>query len=129
MNNSSPDHSHLKVIELRTWVHILKKKCKKMNKCFWQDIFVNYKPATFNYCVYNPVKKKFKLFTQSMWMKTIYLIALRLTSRSLLMRNGKNEMIMNLKIHSQISITPCLIKWKKILSVSLAQLWVYQHLH
>ena len=67
-------------------------------------------------------KIKFKLFTQSMWMKTIYLITHKLASRSLLMKNGKSGMIMNLEMHSQISMTPCLIRWKKILLVSLTQL-------
>ena len=35
VNNSLSDFSHLKVVELRTWVYISKKKCKKMNEHFW----------------------------------------------------------------------------------------------
>ena len=62
-------------------------------------------------------------------MKTTYLITHRLASKSLLMKNSKSGTIMNLEMHFQISTIPCLIRWKKILSVSLTQLWVYQHLH
>ena len=29
-----------------------------MNEHFWQGIFIDYKPATFNYHIYNPVKEK-----------------------------------------------------------------------
>ena len=58
INSSLSDFSHLKIVELRTWVHILKEKCKKMNEHFWQSIFIDYKPATFNYCIYNSVKEK-----------------------------------------------------------------------
>ena len=32
-----------------------------MNEHFWQNIFVNYDSATFNYCIYNPVKKKIQV--------------------------------------------------------------------
>ena len=58
INSSSSDLSHLKIVELRTWVYILKEKCKKMNEHFWQGIFVNYESATSNYHIYNPVKSK-----------------------------------------------------------------------
>jgi hypothetical protein len=37
-----PDLSHLKIIEFRAWVQILKKKRKKLNDRFWQSIFIDY---------------------------------------------------------------------------------------
>jgi hypothetical protein len=42
MKDIKSNLSHLKIIEFRTWVQILKKKRKKLNDRFWQNIFIDY---------------------------------------------------------------------------------------
>jgi hypothetical protein len=36
------DLSHLRIIESTTWMHILKKKTKKLDDRFWKNILVSY---------------------------------------------------------------------------------------
>ncbi len=42
IKNKKSDLSHLRIIESTTWVHILKKKIKKLDNRFWKSILVDY---------------------------------------------------------------------------------------
>jgi hypothetical protein len=42
IKNKKSDLSHLRIIESTTWVHILKKKIKKLDDRFWKSILVSY---------------------------------------------------------------------------------------
>ncbi len=42
IKNKKSDLSHLRIIESTTWVHILKKKIKKLDDRFWKNLLVDY---------------------------------------------------------------------------------------
>jgi hypothetical protein len=42
IKNKKSDLSHLRIIESTTWIHILKKKIKKLDDRFWKSILVSY---------------------------------------------------------------------------------------
>jgi flagellar basal body P-ring protein FlgI len=42
IKDKKSDLSHLRIIESATWVHILKKKIKKLDDRFWESILVSY---------------------------------------------------------------------------------------
>jgi hypothetical protein len=42
IKNKKSDLSHLRIIESTTWIHILKKKIKKLDDRFWKNILVDY---------------------------------------------------------------------------------------
>ncbi len=42
IKNKKSDLSHLRIIESTTWIHIFKKKIKKLDDRFWKNILVNY---------------------------------------------------------------------------------------
>ncbi len=42
IKNKKSNLSHLRIIESTTWIHISKKKIKKLDDRFWKNIFVNY---------------------------------------------------------------------------------------
>ncbi len=42
IKSKKPDLSHLRIIESTTWVHILKKRIKKIDDQFWKNIHVDY---------------------------------------------------------------------------------------
>jgi hypothetical protein len=42
IKDKKSDLSHLRIIDSTTWVHILKKKIKKLDDRFWKSILVNY---------------------------------------------------------------------------------------
>ncbi len=42
IKSKKSDLSHLRIIELTTWIHILKKKIKKLDDRFWKSIHVDY---------------------------------------------------------------------------------------
>jgi hypothetical protein len=46
------DLSHLQIIELTTWIHIFKKKVKKLDDRFWKNILVSYESEN-QYRIYN----------------------------------------------------------------------------
>ncbi len=52
INNKKLDLSHLRMIESTTWVHILKKKIKKLNDRSWQNVLVSYENDN-QYRIYN----------------------------------------------------------------------------
>jgi hypothetical protein len=53
IKSKKPDLSHLRIIESTTWVHILKKKIKKMNDRSWQSVLVSYENDN-QYRIYDP---------------------------------------------------------------------------
>ena len=58
INGISPDLRHLRIIELRAWIHISKERRKKLNERSWQGILIEYEAGTSNYRIYNPLNGK-----------------------------------------------------------------------
>ncbi len=53
LKEDKPDLRHLRIFGSRAWVHIPKKKRRKLDKRFWQGIFVGYEGKN-QYRIYNP---------------------------------------------------------------------------